>query len=882
MNTSNNSTDTPFTTVVSPPPVTDEIKDVLSEILEWSKDRPGWQRDALRRLFTAGSISSNDIEELTELCKTAHGLIDPRKVEPLKAEHVATKGKAAVAVTLSSVTHRQGVNALAPEQTLAFGPNLTIVYGSNAAGKSGYARILKRACRSRGVEEILGNVLSREALLKAQATIRYREASKEIPLEWTPEVTPPDTLGNVSVFDSHSASVYLHDKTDVAFRPFGLDIFDKLSSLCGAVRARLEEEQAALSKTLPNLPNVLPGTQVRTFIDRLTALTKPDEVRTLATLTEQEDRRLKELRQKQLDARSSDPKQRSRELNLKAQRLQLLMQHLNRLSLILGEKNISAVRQLADDVQMATQTVSLLRKTAITPDLLPGTGDEPWRRMWETTGAFAAVAYPDREFPVTQDARCPFCQQTIGPETANRLQHFAEYVSSNAQNELRSAERKYHDVLAEIDRLTIEPNEITLAVNEIAVDDSPLSERIKVFLKGAIQIRQGIQNAAAAKGSLAGPGLGASPAADVQLSVKSLQDRAGQLDSQTAVFQPELQSELDELEGRMALAAGLQTVLDEIERKKRLLAYRQSLDDTSTTAITRKSTELTKEMVTDNLRDAFQAELGKLEFTHLAIEIQTAGGAKGALFHRLAFTSAPGISVPDVVSEGESRTLSLAAFLTELSTAPALSAIIFDDPVSSLDHMWRERIARRLVTEAARRQVIVFTHDLLFLRVLLDESARQNVPCENQYVRREGQAGICSPALPWFAMPVKERIGKLRDRWQAAEQVSRTSGAENYEAIARDIYGALREAWEQAVSEILLNDVVQRYRHSIETQKLRHLHDIKEEDCKSVEDAMTHCSRWMRGHDNPAADGTPFPQPAELKNRIDDLDNWAKAIRKRR
>ena len=35
---------------------------------------------------------------------------------------------------------------------LRFGPNLTVVYGDNAAGKTGYIRILKSACRGRGPE----------------------------------------------------------------------------------------------------------------------------------------------------------------------------------------------------------------------------------------------------------------------------------------------------------------------------------------------------------------------------------------------------------------------------------------------------------------------------------------------------------------------------------------------------------------------------------------------------------------------------------------------------------------------------------------------------------------------------------------------------------
>ena len=44
------------------------------------------------------------------------------------------------------------------------------------------------------------------------------------------------------------------------------------------------------------------------------------------------------------------------------------------------------------------------------------------------------------------------------------------------------------------------------------------------------------------------------------------------------------------------------------------------------------------------------------------------------------------------------------------------SAIVFDDPVLSLDHRWRKRVAKRLVEETKNRQVIVLTHDLVFCK----------------------------------------------------------------------------------------------------------------------------------------------------------------------
>ena len=869
-------------TNVEAPSERSTTQDVLADILDWSTERPGWQRDALRRLFTAGRLSTPDLGELVELCKSPHGLAKTVSPQPLRAEHLALSSPQTVPVSVVSVTHRRGVNALAPEQTVAFGPKLTVVYGSNAAGKSGYTRILKRACRSRGIENILGNVLSGEIPVKAQATIRYLEGTTEIPLDWGPDSAVSGALANVSVFDSHCASVYLQDKTDVAFRPFGLDIFDKLSGVCAEVRERLEGELQKLNKTIPSLPVLAEGTVPRKLVESLTALTKVDDLRTLAALSSDEERRLKDLLAQRRDLQSVDPELRSRDLKLKADRFSAVAQHVQALSQAFGTANLSKVRAAADGVRAAQQALSVVREAITTTDLLPGTGGDVWKNMWLAVGSFSGLTYPGRDLPVLEvGARCPFCQQTISEEAATRLRHFAEYVTSKAQATLHSAERAFKDAL-KATQLSIERSDIAVAISELATDDRETAQRATDLLAEAVRIQQVVNDAAGNTSALPTKGLATGGVKGLDEAVQGLRDRAAQLDGQKASLDSSLEAELKELESRVALRDGLEGVLAEVERKKRIGAYKECLDDTSTLPITRKSTELTTKLVTESLRNTFKAELKALEFTHLDVEVQSAGGAKGTLFHRLAFTNAPNVAVSDVLSEGESRTLSLAAFLTELSTATSRSAIIFDDPVSSLDHIWRERIARRLVAEASKRQVIVFTHDLLFLRLLLDEAGRQAVLCQNQYVRRDGQAGICSPDLPWVAAAVKERIGKLRVRWQEADKLQRTAGVEAYESAARDMYGLLRETWEKAVSEVLLNDVVERYRPSIETQRLRDLHDITEGDIETIEKAMAECSRWIRGHDHPPADGTPIPGPAELKQRIDELETWVKAVRQRR
>lgn len=850
-------------------------------ILEWSKDRPAWQRDALRRLFVQDVVTQKDISELSAICKAAHGLHDSVPSEPLTNFHLAAQVGATEVTTLVSITHHQGVNSLAAEQTVSFGPQLTVVYGQNAAGKSGYTRILKRACRSRSTEVILGDVLSGKAPPKAEATIAYREGNADRTFKWSSAQEAPLALSAVSVFDAHSAPVYLKDRTDVAFRPFGLDIFDKLSTVCTEVRDVLETERSKLQGAAAVLPQFPEGTKVRNLVSGINSLTKADVVRTTATLSDSEKARLQALRNQQRDLLAADPARLARELSLRAERIESLVRHLSSVSARLGASQLTVLRTAIDSRRVAKVTLAKLHKATMTLDLLPGTGDVVWRRMWTAAEEFAHIAQPDAVFPVTGDkARCLLCQQHLDEEGSSHLLHFAQFVTSTAQQDADHATAAFEDALQSMTSTVIDREDIANTIMELEEENPTLGQSVSVFLRDAADIRKEIADCGANDAPLPSTALPSFEVSDLTTLAASLRSRATELQQAKPIMKAEATLDLKELEARELLGQHVALVLGEVERKQRLAAYTQCIDDTSTAMITRKSTEMTKELVTDSLQKTFQSELKKLEFNHLSIEIQPDGGTKGALFHRLEFSSAPGTTVIDVLSEGEARTLSLAAFLTELKTAPSKSAIIFDDPVSSLDHVWRERIAKRLVAEAKERQVIVFTHDLLFLRYLLVETDREGVERAHQYIRREGQAGICSPDLPWIAMGTKQRIGVLRNRWQAADKIFRTQGLHEFEAVAPELYRLLRQAWEHAIGEVLLNDVIERYRHSIETQKVRSLHDITQSDCDIVEQEMSECSRWM--HDEPAADGTPMPGPEALKKRIDLLEGWVAVIRQRR
>jgi hypothetical protein len=192
-------------------------------------------------------------------------------------------------------------------------------------------------------------------------------------------------------------------------------------------------------------------------------------------------------------------------------------------------------------------------------------------------------------------------------------------------------------------------------------------------------------------------------------------------------------------------------------------------------------------------------------------------------------------------------------------------------------------VARRLVQEAKARQVIVFTHDIVFLLLLKQFAEELKVEQLDQHVRQISKgAGVCAEELPWVALPVRRKIGHLKNAVQAADKIFRDGHQGAYEKEAKYLYGLLREAWERALEEVLLGGIVERFRPGVQTQHVATIADITSEDCRALDAAMTKCSRLLPGHDQAAAARAPIPDPMELREDIEELENWVAAIRKRR
>lgn len=304
-----------------------------------------------------------------------------------------------------------------------------------------------------------------------------------------------------------------------------------------------------------------------------------------------------------------------------------------------------------------------------------------------------------------------------------------------------------------------------------------------------------------------------------------------------------------------------------------------AIGDTDTTPITTKSTALARTLVTAALRDRFAKEAERLGVAGLRVELVQTRSDYGVPKFRVSLIAKPDAEIGLVLSEGEHRCIALAAFLSELATADDQSGLVFDDPVSSLDHDYRQLTAKRLVEESLSRQVIVFTHDIVFLTQLAEQARTlRAIPFYQSIARGADKSGYCSTEAPMKVRPVLDALDALERHLKNVAYAYNSGKLDEWWRHAKVIAGDLRDLWERAVEQTL-SPVYSRFDYKVDTKNLVKVTVLTEQDCIVMRDGFARCSKLQ--HSEPSAAGSPPPSPAELQSEVDELRKWATDVRKR-
>lgn len=855
----------------------------LADILKWSADLPAWQRDALRRLCSQPKLESADITTLVGICKATE------QAAPLDASHVRDPAASHAVVSLGALHGLSHVNALASGERLSFGKvGLTVIYGDNGAGKSGYARVLKQLCRARSPkgDAILPNIYAASPGTPA-ASIDFFIGGQNRSASWTQGTAPDAMLSAVSVFDSRTASVHVENTNDLAYTPLPLRILAGLAQACQDVKAKLTAEIKVLQEQTPAVlskPECKQDTAVGKLIAELSGETKPDAIEKLAGLSSDEDARLQTL----TTDLSSDPIRTVRQLQGQENRINAIVSQLERLAATATDDVWTALSEARRHLSNARSAAAAASANLFADQPLPDIGSDVWKVLWEAARNYSrASAYPDRPFPVTEsDAHCVLCQQPLSEDAARRLRTFETFVQDESKRSEQEAAVAYNEQFEEVSSKAISMTDL-LAIVALIRDDIGQEELAAALRREILQLTWRLRSLLRTHHLAAMPALPSAAVPSVAPLRTVLDDIAARITGlQAEANSPQriaLIEERDGLADRKWLGMVKADVLAQIERLKAIEAIEKANKDTTTNKITTQSARIAQALVTNRLRGQFAIEVNKLGVAGLAIELQQAKTSAGVPFFQVRLINKPSEPVGKVLSEGEHRCVALAAFMAELSTIDAQSAIVFDDPVSSLDHLHRDKVAARLAEAGLTRQVIVFTHDMAFL-LLLDEACRatkdrEATPVAYRLISRGADnAGYCHQEPPASVMPLDKVIEGMKAHLANVKIHHERGDQAKWLREVTSFQDQLRTTWERAVEEVV-GPVIRRLSRKVDTTGLIKLTVLTDADCMVMRQAFGRCSALL--HSQPGEINPRLPAPALIGDEIDVLEEWIADVRTR-
>ena len=851
---------------------------IQEEIVQWSQSQPAWRQNVIAKLARGESIDGDGIQAI------AQGLVDGTievTAQPVQAHDFSTAQAEAKRVSLIAVGDLQNVNGLSPGQTLTFSENgLTVIYGDNGSGKSGYARLIKSAVGARHDEPVLPDAFDPVAGSGQEATISYKVDDQLNEEKWP--VADTSILRQIHFYDEHCGDIYVESDTEVTYRLSILKLFDDLVVVSERVAREVERLLAENQGKATALPRLQGDTASTEFIAKFSAATTVADIDAICGLLEGSEERLAELVNEGNRLRGTNPESERKRLQTASVSLGRLASGLQEISRLLSSAAQATAVQTAEDAVNLRRAATVASAQDFSGEPLAGVGSATWRALWSAAEAYVQEEIPSSEFPATDEGdRCPLCQQELGDDAGDRLRRFHHFVHNATEKNASAVEAKLHTVQREVAALATSSSDWTAATTYLDVREAATAEAVKQSLIAAALAKTRLTERLGGATEVELTEVSLPDSAALRELAKSLKEQADGIDS--TVFQKQL-ADIDrekvELEHKSVLAQVRSDLLKErdrlIERKK----IESVTSKVSTRGITTKATDLTRQYVTSAMADRFTRESQSLKLERL--KLGDRGGSKAKQRQRPELVGTSGAHRPrDILSEGEQTALGLAGLFTEVYFDDSKSTLVLDDPVSSLDHERRSQAAERLVELAKERQVIVFTHDLSFAGYLARSAKNKKVHLEERVIERSGSRvpGSVGTEHPWKAKDARRRLGDLEAELARIKKDCASWNEETYSEKVSAWAGKLSQTWERILRTEVINPVVDRATEDVQPSMLKVLVRITEEDNSDFQEGYSKVTEWVARHDQSEDKSTVPPTTDELDAELKRARAWFERVK---
>jgi len=830
----------------------DSPRTLVTDILAFTQALPYWSQFLSEKLLSGVTLSEENHQSAYQYFLEDAGLSEKTERPAISIVCRIDSGYYKDDLKLQQISGITGINALVPDQILTLGPNLTIIYGANGSGKSGYIRLLNNVFVTKGDKTVLPNIHDTGPVIAKAAEFTFESMGTKSVFHYPADCDHAE-FKQFSVFDEKAVHAHLNNKNQFDFRPAGLSFFADLNE---AYKKLEELAQADIDKHTnnANLASLFDGeSNIKNLISEISAKTKIEDLQALLPFTPENkaERTKLEGEKAALTALKKDKEIEDLEqLHVLLASLRLAMTNLNRYFNVeqLTKASDKIKNCAAKELLAAGNNIDQFKTVA-----LDQVGGSEWRAFIAAADLFARLQ--DKEavnYPRTGD-NCLLCQQPLTMEAAMLVNAYWEFIKSKAEQDSKDAIEALttsKDALSKLD-LGIIPD--TGILHKWLSENKPTElALIKTQLDAQRKLRDAIV------GDITDKKVGIYESAqidtvtvdaitvDIEERIKKLKEAdvvvaIGKLQQQITVLnhQEKLGDHMTIIEKAIANLVWI----DKASKAKSKISKRD---------ITNKEKELSGLYFNQAYIDQFNNECVRLKGA-FGINVTHTGSA-GTSFRQL---SLKGRQPSDVLSEGEQKVISLADFLSETILSGINKGIIFDDPVNSLDEKRKSHIAERLIEESAVRQIVVFTHDLVFVSQLItycQDNGKEHI-C-HWIEQRDGKPGYVSlENAPSYEKEYRNQNIPMA-HYNAAKKPE--CSAKDRETHIRDGFTSLRTCYEVLVINGLFKNVVQRFNERVSVDALKNVNfDIAIRD--EISAGFSDCCKYMEGHSH--SDGLPYRKP---------------------
>lgn len=849
---------------------------IYQEILNWSQGRQAFVQDALRRLVTTTALTQTDIDELVQLVKKECGDTSiTLNAVPFDSTHIPTTtttiGNYPKLISLSNPVN---ICALHNQASLQFSnTGLTVVYGGNGSGKSSYSRILRKLCWSRNPSVTLKKNVFNPSTNPQQVEFIVEHNGANNSFTWAENSPSNPILNSIFVFDNDCGNIYINNENPTEYKPVGIDILEKLISTFAIISQEFNLSIASYNTQKPALPQNLIQTTTaqwygtienlqRTIVDSHIQFTQADIDRKqeLTNLTT-----------------AQNPQQNITNLTNQLTRINSYAQQFLQIETLFNEATLNEVRANRNTFESVNQAYQIATAEQQNVNSLEGFGTSPWRTLWEAARNYAHSSNlsDGQNFPsLVSLEKCVLCQQELDETAKQRLTTFNQFVLNDVSTQLNAINSIIQEKINSYNSLVVPPIEnfaeleqlnsnFRTEYNQFSNSITRLKNSIIAFLQNGGELNISFQPLTPSISNLI-PRIEAEIAQNNQL----LQNRNV------------LVSELNELTAREFLYNNKVTILQFFDEYKYKSWINRCQSQLTTTAISRKIGEFMEDQAVNLQHQEFVSHLNFFNRDLASkVLISKTRTNQGNTFQKCKLN---GINeaINSILSEGEQKIIALSNFLAECTIDNRQNTIIFDDPVTSLDMDYRDLIATKIVQLSQSRQIVVFTHDLSFLRLLIDtHKTTTTTHCTVIGIDKyNGISGIVTDEIPYLAKNVQERVDSIRRILTEHDALALTD-AHGRETKLDSARKRFRMLLERSVEEILSNKTYERFNKNIHLKK-GNLSSYIVTEQTDVDFLLNLFSKYsITEHDGGTSTIAQLPNKTEIAQDITNYSNWKNAFK---